>query len=164
MSYVDTSVIVAALDPLDPRSGEARRLLEREEGKVVSELVLAELASVIARREELVSGVAGELGLSAEEAVIAMLLYILKRFNLRYRSAEGSTRLPLLGRIYRPIATAIELSKPLRLETLDLLHVAYAKILRDNGEPIQKLLTADRDFEAARETLRREIGIDLHII
>ena len=28
MSYVDTSVIVAALDPLDPRSGRARKPLE----------------------------------------------------------------------------------------------------------------------------------------
>lgn len=164
MSYVDTSIIVASLDPLDPRSRKARRILEEEKGKVVSELVLAELASVVARREELVSSIAGKLGLSAEEAVVAILLYIIRRFNLRYRSVEGHARLPLLGRIYKPIATAIELSRVLRLKALDLLHVAYAKTLKDSGEQIQKLLTADRDFEKAREYLRREIGIDLYII
>ena len=164
MSYVDTSVIVAALDPLDPRRGRARNLLEEEGYKVVSELVLAELASVVARREELVSSIASELGLRREEAVVTILLYILKRFNLRYRGVHGSTRLPLLGRVCRPVATAMKLSPLLRLRTLDLLHVAYAKLIKDDGEPIQKLVTADKDFEKAREELKEEIGMNLHVI
>lgn len=45
MIYVDTSVIVAALDPMDPRRDEARKTLETHEDKVVSELVVTELAS-----------------------------------------------------------------------------------------------------------------------
>ncbi len=64
MSYIDTSVIVAALDPLDPRQNSARETLEKEEYKIVSELVIAELASVLSRREELVSSIADQLGLS----------------------------------------------------------------------------------------------------
>ena len=45
MSYIDTSVIVAALDPSDPRWKHARSILEGEGERVVSELVIAELGS-----------------------------------------------------------------------------------------------------------------------
>lgn len=164
MNYIDTSVIVAALDPLDPRCEKARSLLEKGEDKIVSELVLVELTSIVARREELVSSIASELGLRRDEAVTAILLYVLRRFNLKYRSIHGSTRLPLLGSVYRPIATAIELSSPLRLKALDLLHVAYAKLLKDGGEAIQRLVTADKDFGKMREALREKVGIDLQLV
>jgi len=52
MSYIDTSVIVASLDPEDPRSNEAKKILENEKCKIISELVLVELASVISRRKK----------------------------------------------------------------------------------------------------------------
>ncbi len=44
MIYVDTSTIVAALDSQDPRHNRAKELLEETENKIVSEIVLAELA------------------------------------------------------------------------------------------------------------------------
>ena len=50
MAYTGTSVIVAALDPSDPRCRKARRLLEDGGYRVVSELTLVELASVVSRR------------------------------------------------------------------------------------------------------------------
>jgi predicted nucleic acid-binding protein len=49
---VDTSVIVAALDPTDPRREEARKALELHDNKIVSELFVAELASVLARQHK----------------------------------------------------------------------------------------------------------------
>ncbi len=164
MSYVDTSLIVAALDPLDPRRGRAREVLDGERDKVVSELVLVELASVLSRRGDLVSSIASKLGLSREETVIAVILYLLKRFNLRYRSVEGRARLTPLGRLCRPVAIAMELSPALGLKTLDLLHVAYAKLMREEGEPMQKLITADEDFEKVREKLREITGIDPQVV
>ena len=48
---IDTSVILAALDPLDPKQKPAREILERNEDKAISELVILELASVLTRRE-----------------------------------------------------------------------------------------------------------------
>ncbi len=48
--YVDTSVIVAALDLTDPGRKKARKTLEANGSKVVSELVIAELASVLLDR------------------------------------------------------------------------------------------------------------------
>jgi len=163
LSYVDTSAIVAALDPLDPRQRLVKELLEKEPYKVISELVIAELASVITRREELVDNIASTLGLRREEAFMAVLLYILKKFNLKYKSIRNSTRMPLIGNMYKPLAVAIELSHKLKLRTLDLLHTAYVKIMKDEGESIQKLITVDRDFEKARKVFR-EIGINLHIV
>jgi predicted nucleic acid-binding protein len=50
MSYVDTSIIVAALDYLDPRRELALEILEKKEDKKISELVLVELASILSRR------------------------------------------------------------------------------------------------------------------
>jgi predicted nucleic acid-binding protein len=163
LSYVDTSVIIAALDTRDPRFRVARELLEKEKYKVVSEIVLSELASVVARREDLVSSIAVRLGLGAEEAIIAILVYIIKRFSLKCKSVGGRARIPLLGDAYKPIAVAVELSPRTKLRTIDLLHVAYAMLLKDEGEPIERLVTLDKDFEKARDTLKNA-GIELHII
>jgi predicted nucleic acid-binding protein len=75
LSYIDTSVIVAALDSSDPRWRRARKVLESYGEKVVSELVVAELASVLSRRADLLSDIADEVGLSVDETVIAVILY-----------------------------------------------------------------------------------------
>ncbi len=164
MSYVDTSVIVAALDPADPRRGRAREALEEEGYKVVSELVLAELASVLSRREGLVSDLARRLGLSAELTIVAVLIYLLRRFNLRYRAVEGRARALPFGKASAPTAAAVELSAALKLKTLDLLHAAYVKLLRDQGEPLFTLKTADADFKKAEERLKRAVGVSVSLI
>jgi len=36
-------------------------------------------------------------------------------------------------------------------------------LLKDEGEPIERLVTVDKDFEKARDTLKNA-GIELHII
>jgi len=164
MSYIDTSVIVAALDPSDPRSRSARRVLEEEGYKVVSELVLAELASVLSRREDLVSSLARRLRLSKELTILAILLYLLRRFNLKYRAVKSRARALPFGRTGAPAAVAIELSAVLRLKTLDLLHAAYLKLLKDQGEPIFMLRTADTDFEGVKEQLKSAVGVDVSIV
>lgn len=164
MSYVDTSVIVAALDPLDPRRERAKNILEEEVSKVVSELVLVELVSVLVRRERFLVDIANRLNLSGDEAIIAILLYILKRFNLKYRKVHNTSRLLILGEIYKPIAIAVQLSLKLKLKTLDLLHAAYVRLMKDEGEPIERFLTADKNFEKARKVFQEELGVDLYMV
>ena len=164
MSYIDTSIIVAALDPIDYRSRGALKILEEEKHKIISELTLLELASVLSRRRELVSDLADKLGLDIEITISAILLYLMKRFNLRHRGFESLMKIMPLGKVYNPLATAIELSPKLRLKTLDLLHIAYVKLLKDEGEPIHKLITADTDFEEAREYLEETAGVHLYIL
>ncbi len=164
MSYIDTSIIVAALDPGDPRQGRARRILETGRDSTASELVVAELASVISRREELVRSMADSLGLPRELVPTALILYILKRFKLSYRAVEGRAKTTLLGRMGEPIATAVELAPNLRLKTLDLLHAAYIKILKETGEPIHTLITADAEFEKASKQLEETLKVKLHVL
>ena len=76
MTYVDTSVIIAALDTMDPRRSEARKALEISEDKVISELVIAELASVLTRQHRLLTTIGNKLGISERVALIAVILYI----------------------------------------------------------------------------------------
>jgi predicted nucleic acid-binding protein len=163
LAYVDTSVIVAALDPSDPRRERARKALELREDKVVSELVIAELASVLARQHKVLANIKDRLGVSEHIAFIAAILYILKRFNLRYVNVRGYLRAPL-GQLYKPLAYAIELAERLRLRTLDLLHLAYIKAIRERGIQLSTLLTADMDFKDEEKEINRVLGIAVDLI
>jgi predicted nucleic acid-binding protein len=98
---VDTSVIVVALDSTDPRREKARKALELHDNKVVSELVIAELASMLARQRRVLVSIRDKLGVDDHMASIAIILYILKRFNLKYTSVRGFST-TLFGKIYNP--------------------------------------------------------------
>jgi len=162
MSYVDTSVIVAALDPTDRRQGMAQDFLEGEMDKVVSELTIVELASVLSRsphRGRLLE----RLRVKEELLIPTLLLYILRRFKLQLGLLKGSVRLPPLGEVYLTMAEALELSVKARLRTLDLLHLAYAKLLRDSGERVETLVTLDENFRIKAD-LERELNIRVQLL
>ncbi|RLG88021.1 MAG: PIN domain nuclease [Thermoprotei archaeon] len=164
MRYIDTSVIIAALDSLDPRQRIAREVLESEEPKVISELVLMELASVISRRDEVLSSIANMLGLSKELSIAALLLYILKRFKLQYKSINGYVKIPLLNKVHKLAINTIQLSPILKLKTLDLLHIAYIKLMKEKGVAVRTLITVDEDFKKREEVVKRTIDIDIQLI
>jgi predicted nucleic acid-binding protein len=97
--------------------------------------MIARLASVLSRRSDLLSDTAEEAGLGVDEAVMALILYLVKRFGLKYKRARGFERFLLLGAAYKLVANAVKFASRLRLRTLDLLHVAYAVHLREVGGP-----------------------------
>ena len=66
MSYIDTSVIVASLDP---RRELALGVLEKLRDKRVSEIVLAELASIVSRRINVLHKTLRRIGVRDELAV-----------------------------------------------------------------------------------------------
>ncbi|WP_148681987.1 PIN domain-containing protein [Thermofilum adornatum] len=134
MSYIDTSVVVASLDPLDPRRELALGVLEKLRDKRVSELVLAELASIVSRRRTVLHKTLRRIGVRDELAVPVVLLYVLKRFGLQYRRIDGRGNICPLGDFYLPLALAIELSSKVRLKILDLLHLAYIAALKEQGK------------------------------
>jgi len=164
LKYIDTSVIIAALDPSDPRREKLVKFLEQEKDKVISELVLLELASVICRRQDVLASITKKLRLRNEQMVLAIILYIIKRFKLRYVRTDNQTIMPIIGSIYSPIAIAITISKNVRLRALDLLHVAYVKLLKSKGVTLNELVTVDEDFEKAREYLKKELNVDVLIL
>jgi predicted nucleic acid-binding protein len=159
MSYVDTSIIVAALDKLDPRQKLAQEVLEKEENKKISELVLAELASILSRKESMLLEISRKIKVREELIVPAAILYIMKRFKLSYKSINGYKRISIVGNLYSPFATAVDISPKFRLKTLDLLHLAYAKTLIEQGEEINELITVDNDFEREREAIKQELNV-----
>jgi hypothetical protein len=87
----------------------------------------------------------------------------LKRFGLRYVPVKKFSR-TLLGRFYGPIAYSILLSEKFGLRTLDLLHLAYIKALREHDIPVDTLLTADTDFKKNEEKIRDVIGITVKLV
>jgi predicted nucleic acid-binding protein len=161
MSYVDTSIIVAALDGFDPRQKLAQEILEKRKNKIVSELVLAELASIISRRENILFELSEKIKVKKELAIPTLLLYILMRFKLSYRKINGHKRVFMIGNLYLPFATAIDISSKFKLKTLDLFHLAYLKILKKQGEEINEFITADYDFKREKENIERELNISL---
>ncbi|RLI26881.1 PIN domain nuclease [Candidatus Bathyarchaeota archaeon] len=163
MSYVDTSVIVLALDRLDPRCCLAKAALEKAGDKVVSELVLVELSAVLARKR-LTELFAEKLGVSRRLIASTLIIYLLKRFGLRFRAVDGLIRIPMLGDLSQPMAEALNLSERLRLRTLDLLHLAYVKLLKEMGEPIDVLMTADKEFKKITREIEEELGVRVQFI
>ncbi|KYH37402.1 MAG: twitching motility protein PilT [Candidatus Bathyarchaeota archaeon B24] len=163
MSYVDTSVIVLALDRLDPRCSLAKAALKRAGDKVVSELVLVELSAVLARKG-LTKLFAEKLGVNRRLIASTLILYLLRRFGLRVRAVDGLIRIPMLGDMSQPMAEALNLSERFRLRTLDLLHLAYVKLLKEMGERIDVLMTADEEFKKMAKEIEEELGVTVQFI
>lgn len=78
---------------------------------------------------------------------MAAILYIMRRFNLKYVALGPRARASAFGRMYAPFAVATELSPRLRLKALNLLHAAYLKLLKKLGEPVHTLVTADKELQ-----------------
>ena len=164
MKYIDTSVIVSALDPLDEKQKTSLQFLEEEKEKVASELVMLELASVVSRRLDEVSIPLREFSLSSEQLLIAILVYVFRRFSIKFVKIGGSMEIPLLGQMSLPVAAAIELSAKIKLRSLDLLHIAYVKLLKEKGFKISAFATLDEDFVKAKEFLEKELSVALETL
>ena len=130
----------------------------------MSELVLAELASILSRRGEMLLELSRKLKVKEELIVPIVILYILRKFKLSYRRVDGYRRIFMIDNLYPPFATAMDISSKFKLKILDLLHLAYIKTLMEQGEEINELITVDYDFEREREAIKRELNIDVKIL
>ncbi len=132
MIYLDTNVVIAFVDELDPNHGRALKFLRRLKGdRVVSELTLVELASVYSR-----AGLRNPLSLA---------LYSVEVVGAKVVRAG-------LGEVLRQ---AFKLAPTLRLRTLDLIHVATCKVI---GADL--FATFDKDIVAKRDAVR-EVGVEV---
>ena len=157
MKYIDTSVIIAAFDSLDQRRDVARRIIEDEEEKIISEITLLELASVLSRRD-LKEEILKELNLEERLIIPTLLIYLLRKFNFKYEGLDGNITMPMIGRIYLPVAKAINLAGRAKLRALDLLHLSYAKSIKK----VTTLVTLDENFEKLSEV--SDLGLKVEII
>jgi hypothetical protein len=91
MNYVDTSLVISAVDTsMQSRSREATTLLSSTREKVVSELFLVELAASISRKPELISAVLVE-DAQPSTVLLAYLVYLMSKYDLKLLPPSGGT-------------------------------------------------------------------------
>lgn len=153
MNYVDTSLVVAALDTSEPsRSRDATAMLERGGEKVVSELFLVELASAISRKSELIA--AARLEDSQPPTILlAYLVYLMSKYDLRLLGSSGEQVTTPFGRVSAEAGSCLGIAADLKLRSLDLLHLAHMLSLKERGYSVEALLTSDAEFLKAERFL-----------
>jgi len=93
------------------------------------------------------------LGIEARDLLLpAAIPYIVRRFKLRYVKVEGSESYYFLA-VSKPVSRALKLSSTISLGALDLMRLAYIDTLRDQGEDLEELLTADKYFSREAEKI-----------
>ncbi len=160
MNYIDTSVIVSALDPLDPSSKKSYDFLSKNDGKAASELVLVELTSVLSRNSAL-KQLEDEFKNSGESNTFAAIRYILERFSIAYRPLVGQQVSTPAGRYWSIISFAMINAHKLPLRTLDLLHISYAYALGRELRSSVVLVTRDREFFEFAEQIKEITDIEI---
>ena len=134
MIYLDTCIIVSAVDELDPNHAKALKLLEElsNENRVVSKLTLVELASVFTRANL--------------DKPIALAIYAIKKVNAKIISTDFN----------EVLSQALRYAHELRLKTLDLLHVISCRIIGAT-----RFATFDRDIISKAARIRKVLGIEV---
>lgn len=142
--YIDTSVIVAAIDRGDGRNKEAEKFLLREKEKVISPLVLTEIFSVVSRNSDRLSDMLIGLDVEIDEedlpAIIARLSVKKYGLKLLYSFDKEFT---IFGEVSAEIKLAFTLAPKLKLRTLDLLHLSNAWNFKLNGYGVDEFATFD---------------------
>lgn len=162
MKYIDTSVIVSALDPADPSSINSIEVLRKRE-KVVSELVITELNSVMLRKGNFVN-LMSELPGDRNSSSYAAITYILQRFDILYLPVQQIQIETPLGKYNNIVAFAIELANKVPMRTLDLLHLSYASSIANLTRSEIEFVTRDREFELYNTEINDEVGIKIFYI
>ncbi len=132
MIYLDTNVIISYVDEIDPNHDKAIKLLENlEENRVVSRLTLLELASVYSR--------------AGLQKPLAYALYSMKVVGARLVEVD----------LNEAITQAVKYALHLKLRTLDLLHIASAKLA---GTRV--FATLDKEI-VSKESRLQELGLQI---
>jgi predicted nucleic acid-binding protein len=165
MSYLDTSVIIAYCIGGDPQHSKAVNIIEKVRQKVdkfyASTLTLVELYSVISRniqKYKLPPGIEEITNYRIKLRVT--ITYFLKLLSLYIFSDEAKIidldRLKLFYKFFDAISLATEL----KLKTLDLLHLAYARQLAKK-KLIKFFVTFDSEIIKNKEVILKNIEIEV---
>jgi len=131
---------------------------------IITELVVAKFFNVLLRREDLSSQlealVLESKELSPYERVVALLLYLVKRFKLTFFEVQAGKKYMAFGKIYAPLAQTLRISQILKMRTLDVMHLAYALII---NKQIPKFLdiiaTTDEEFNKNEKQIKEISGL-----
>ena len=45
-----------------------------------------------------------------------------------------------------------------------MLHLAYVKIIKEEGLTVRSIVTADKEFQKAKEIVKKEFGVEVSFI
>ena len=133
MEYIDTNILISLIDKNDSKYNLANKLMKNYDNKIITELNLLEIKSVLSR-----SGV-------IEEEIDALDEYLLIKNDIKIVNIDFN----------RSINTGIDIINSIKLKTLDCLHIANAIIIHAD-----KFITFDKDFKNKERTIK-EFGIEI---
>ena len=162
MKYIDTSVIVSALDQTDPSNISSIEVL-KSSGKIISELVVTELTSVLSRNKNF-STLIDELSGDGASTLYATILYIIQRFDILFLPVQQTSVETLIGSYSNIMSFAIEITNDVPMRTLDLLHISYAHAIAESTKSVIEFVTRDREFEVYKSEIYRTSGIRVHYL
>jgi predicted nucleic acid-binding protein len=153
-AYVDTSVIVARYKPDDPLHEASENLFKLSEAVLyISPLTIVELYSVLSRVR---------IDVSLEKLTLHSLIrFIIKDCRLQVVSIPLLAKRSIAGyEVVAPVEyyLSMSFSHQLKLRTLDLLHIAYASLLRRRGIA-NTLITGDENILKCGKEILATTGV-----
>jgi predicted nucleic acid-binding protein len=168
---LDTSVIIARYMPADPAFNKVERLFRvSTEARYISEISVLELHCVFSRliRGGMLSaplGISSFADLETKEKVKVAVEHAIRTWRLTVATPERTyARYPLSR---QTIETQHELFEAMRtapalgLKTLDMLHLTYAKTIRETVPDLETFTTLDGDIISRRNEIESELGITI---
>ena len=119
MEYIDTNILISYIDKNDPKHSIAEQLLNEYSNKIISELNIIEMKSVLSRSNLM------------EEQIDALIDYLFLKNDIKIKPID----------INKSIMKGNEVVDILKLKTLDLLHIVNAILVKAD-----KFITFDKDF------------------
>jgi predicted nucleic acid-binding protein len=168
-TYLDTSVIVARYMPADPAFNQVEQLFRASsEARYISEISVLELHCVFSR---LIRGgmLSADVGLSSfadlkrDEKVKVAVEHAIRTWRLTVATPERTyARFPLSRQtieMQHELFEAIRTAPTLGLKTLDMLHLTYAKTMRETVPDLKTFTTLDGDIISRRKEIEDELEI-----
>jgi predicted nucleic acid-binding protein len=168
-TYLDTSVIIARYMPADPAFSKVERLFRTSpEARYISEISVLELHCVFSRliRGGMLSthlGLSSFAGLEMKEKVQVAVEHAIRTWRLTVTTPERTyARFPLSRQTIETqheLFEAIRTAPALGLKTLDMLHLTYAKTMRETVPDLKTFTTLDGDIISRRNEIENELDI-----
>lgn len=156
--YVDTNLIIARYKPTDELYDDSNKFFNRDLNFIISPITLVELHCVLSRvRDGL------DIPLKGEPLIETLVAFVIKDCNLKLLSRGVFIKRDFAGYAFRMSLEqhlATRLAGLLGLKTLDVLHLSYARMLRDLYD-INMFITGDEEILKKAEDVKRNLGIKL---
>jgi predicted nucleic acid-binding protein len=168
-TYLDTSVIVARYMPADPAFNAVERLFRASpEARYISEISVLELHCVFSR---LIRGgmLSARIGLSSfahletNEKVKVAVEHAIRSWRLSVAAPQRTyARFPLSRQtieIQHELFEANRTAPTFGLKALDMLHLTYAKTMRESVPDLKTFTTLDGEIISRRREIQDELDI-----